>query len=76
MAKPAPVSKVVVCSVCGLPWEDHTKGRKTAPTADVCIRLLKAEIAKRPRFLHGTGAYSSGAVTFAQNVTPITSALG
>lgn len=47
MAKPSPVSKFVVCSVCDLPWEDHTKGRKTAPTADVCIRLLRAEILKR-----------------------------
>lgn len=50
MAKPSPKAINVVCSECGLSWEKHTAGRKTAPTADVCIRLLKAELAARPRF--------------------------
>lgn len=49
MAKPKPIPKSVVCSVCNLPWDEHTKGRKTDPTPDVCIRLLKVELSKRPR---------------------------
>lgn len=77
MAKPTPVAKLTVCSVCGLDWERHTKDRKTAPTADVCIRLLKAELAKRPSyvqypFLSSGGISGSG--TF-QNVTPINAAV-
>jgi hypothetical protein len=47
MAKPKPVSKSVVCSECGLAWNRHTEGRKTDPTPDVCIRLLKADLLKR-----------------------------
>jgi hypothetical protein len=43
---PQPRTVKVVCSDCGLPWEAHTKGRKTAPTADVCVRLLNAEVAR------------------------------
>lgn len=50
MAKPKPIAKQVVCSECGLSWDAHTKGRKTDPTPDVCIRLLKAELAKRPMY--------------------------
>ena len=50
MAKPKPVPKTVVCSVCDLPWEEHTKGRKTEPSVDVCVRLLKAELAKARRY--------------------------
>lgn len=41
MAKPKPVPRDVVCSECGLSWDDHTKDRKTDPTPDDCIRLLK-----------------------------------
>lgn len=76
MAKPAPVAKFTVCSVCGLDWERHTKDRKTAPTADVCIRLLKDELAKRPvyqqfPFVSGGSAISG---SFG-NVTPISAAV-
>lgn len=46
MAKPSPKVIKTVCSECGLSWDDHTKGRKTAPTLDVCVRLLKVELAK------------------------------
>lgn len=50
MAKPKPIARNVVCSECGLPWEKHTANRKTDPTPDVCIRLLKAALAARPSF--------------------------
>jgi hypothetical protein len=46
MAKPRPVPRDVVCSECGLPWADHTKNRKTEPTPDVCIRLLKQTLSE------------------------------
>jgi hypothetical protein len=41
--KPEPVPVSTICSVCGLSWHDHGKD----PTTDDCIRLLKAELAKR-----------------------------
>lgn len=58
MAKPKPVPKSVVCSECGLPWSKHTDGRKTDPTPDVCIRLLKLELAKRPAFHMASSGYT------------------
>ena len=70
MAKPSPVSKFVVCSVCDLPWEDHTKGRKTAPTVDVCVRLLRAEILKRKNTLTWNAATSATQANLG-NVTSI-----
>ena len=42
-AKPEAVPVNTICSVCGLPWTDHGND----PTTDDCIRLLKAELAKR-----------------------------
>ncbi len=42
--KPQPVVVTTICSECGLAWEAH--GDK--PTTSDCIRLLKAELAKRP----------------------------
>jgi len=44
MAKPEPISKYIVCSECGLSWENHKK-----KSIDECVRLLKAELARRPR---------------------------
>jgi hypothetical protein len=44
--KPEPRPLKVVCSSCGLDWEEH--GEK--PTLETCVELLKAEVAKRPRF--------------------------
>jgi hypothetical protein len=41
---PEPIAVSTICSVCGLSWHDHGKD----PTTDDCIRLLKAELAKRP----------------------------
>jgi hypothetical protein len=46
MSKPQPVPKQLVCDLCDLPWEGH--GDK--PTKDDCIRLLKAELRKRPSY--------------------------
>lgn len=59
MAKPKPVPKSVVCSECGLAWNRHTEGRKTDPTPDVCIRLLKADLAKRPMPWLSNAGYTS-----------------
>jgi hypothetical protein len=44
MPKPEPVAKLTVCSLCGLDWSLH--GEK--PTMADCIRLLKAELERRP----------------------------
>lgn len=41
---PAPVVVTTVCSMCGLDWERHGAD----PTTEDCIRLLKAELARRP----------------------------
>lgn len=42
--EPKPVAITTICSVCGLSWSNHGE----TPTTDDCIRLLKAELAKRP----------------------------
>jgi hypothetical protein len=42
--KPYPVVVTTICSLCGLPWDDH--GDK--PTAEDCVRLLLVELAKTP----------------------------
>ena len=76
MAKPKPVPKTVVCSICDLPWEDHTKGRKTEPTADVCIRLLKAELAKRPYWPPKQWLSTAATGTDASNVSYLNAAVG
>lgn len=63
MAKPKPVAKLVVCSECGLAWDRHTAGRKTDPTPDVCVGLLKADLAKRPSYpnqIIGTNGFGYG----------------
>jgi hypothetical protein len=41
MDKPEPISRDVVCSICGLDW-----GRHTEKTAEECIELLKADLAR------------------------------
>jgi hypothetical protein len=51
--KPEPVIITIVCSLCGQPWEAHgdqDNGEWKKPTAEDCIRLLKAELAKRPAY--------------------------
>lgn len=66
MAKPKPVTKNTVCSECGLPWEKHNQGQTTepalpiAPTLEECVRLLKAELARKSAFL---GHVTSGVGT-------------
>ena len=46
--KPEPVAKTTVCSVCGLSWPDHTALLPfAAPTLEVCVKLLKAELSKQ-----------------------------
>jgi hypothetical protein len=51
----------MVCSECGLSWDSHTKGRKTAPTLETCVVLLKAQLALQPS--HRVFAYPSGFTT-------------
>lgn len=41
MPKPSPVVVTTICSLCDEPWEAH--GDK--PTAEDCVRLLKAKLA-------------------------------
>lgn len=43
-AKPTPVAVTTVCSMCGLDWHAHGED----PTTEDCIRLLRAELARRP----------------------------
>lgn len=51
--KPEPISKHVVCSECGQPWDKH--GDK--PTLETCVKLLKAELAKpRPYAMQIAGS--------------------
>lgn len=40
-APPEPVVTAQVCSVCGLPWDDHGE----RPTIAKCVDLLKAALA-------------------------------
>lgn len=44
MAKPKPVPTGVVCSKCGLKWDDHGEN----PTLETCIVLLRRELMRRP----------------------------
>jgi hypothetical protein len=48
--EPQPLN--IVCSACGLDWEKH--GKK--PTPADCIKLFKAELAKRPTHLSMSAA--------------------
>ena len=41
--KPHPVVIKTICSLCGLDWDGHGDD----PTAEDCVRLLKAEVAKK-----------------------------
>ena len=41
---PKPVVVKTICSMCGLDWDAHGD----SPTTEDCIRLLKAEIDKKP----------------------------
>lgn len=39
---PKPIPRVVDCSECGLPWDDHGKN----PTLEDCVNLLKIALAE------------------------------
>lgn len=43
--KPKPVVVTTICSECGLDWDDHGDN----PTTSDCVRLLKIELARRPK---------------------------
>ena len=47
---PEPIPQYVVCSECGLSWDDHE-----VATLEECVRLLKAELVKRPVTTTWTG---------------------
>ena len=70
MKKPEPISKHIVCSECGLPWDAHTKRLKSksaTPTHADCIALLKAELAKRPHALQQYAMSQAGTSGTASN---------
>ena len=48
--KPEAVPSSLVCSVCGLPWPAHKR-----KTVEECVRLLKAEVAKRRVYANTSG---------------------
>lgn len=68
---PHPVPKDVVCSDCGLSWDAHAKvvdpNAALVPYEPVivepseCVRLLKAELARRPYVTYTT---SGGLATY------------
>ena len=62
--KPEPIVTSTVCSLCGLPWDNH--GDK--PTALTCIDLLRSELAKRPMnwFLTNAASNTSGTISYLQ----------
>lgn len=72
MALPEPRPTALVCSECGQAWGEHLKGRtkptKARPiTAEDCVRVLKAQLAARPRtywygLQSGTGISASASV--------------
>lgn len=56
MPKPQPIPKSVICDQCGLDWGLHKKATLTE-----CVRLLKAELVKRPQWswTQYSGAHTS-----------------
>lgn len=45
--KPEPVPQSVICTACGISWDLHKPSRGKV-TLSECVRLLRAELAKRP----------------------------
>jgi hypothetical protein len=62
--KPEPITKHIVCSLCGLNWEQHGEN----PGAEKCIELLKAELARRvnPLILQSGSTYGQQAAVWQQ----------
>lgn len=58
--KPQPVAKETICSLCGLDWKLHAK---TNPTPEGCVKLLRAELAKRPLYANWNPQWSTTGVT-------------
>lgn len=49
MVTPKPIATQTVCSVCELDWDKHaTTSLGLESTLEECVRLLKAELKKRP----------------------------
>ena len=64
MAKPVPMPIKIVCSECGLSWEKHEKA-----TLSECIRLLRAELARRPQWSYTqTYGIRDATVTYGKGV--------
>lgn len=66
MATPEPVAKETVCSLCGLDWDKHPK--KKSLTAEDCVKLLKAELARRPNPIVWQGTTTYPLQNYAGNV--------
>jgi hypothetical protein len=59
--RPEPVPKDVACSVCDLPWTDHKPSRGKVDVSE-CVRLLKAELARRPLTIWQPSAGGGGSI--------------
>lgn len=47
--RPRPIVTQIKCSVCDLPWEQHKGHEDDTVKMSECVRLLKLELAQRPR---------------------------
>jgi hypothetical protein len=80
LAKPEPVPKQLCCSVCGMPWQPHKQrpGRTksgaavnvASPTLEDCVRVLKAELARRPSYAIPITSSAAQARFLAQSRVP------
>lgn len=77
--KPHAVALNVVCSDCGLSWDAHMKvvhpdekGQPLEPVVEPseCVRLLKAELAKRPYVTYTTGPNTTTGQTWSTTFNP------
>ena len=51
MKRPKPIVTQTLCDTCGLSWDLHVPNRKGIVEADECVRLLKAELSRRPQYV-------------------------
>jgi hypothetical protein len=63
--KPEPKPTNVVCTVCGLDWKAHEQNstaakKRTTVTLEDCVRVLKAELARRPKQNPWVGVSGTG----------------
>lgn len=66
---PEPRALNIVCSICGQPWDLHTKTNGDVPLTE-CVRLLKSELARRPRHFSGMTYTTPGLTIPVSDGTP------